>query len=65
MLPRTVREKEGFNRLPNGKEVFAIGSADVMAPQGNTPVQRATYINSIQNAYSIAALKAKKKLAET
>lgn len=63
---RRTGKKEGFTRLPNGKEVFfAIGSADVMAPQGNTPVQRANYINSIQNAYSIAALKAKKKLAET
>ncbi len=50
----------GLNTLKGGKEVyFAVGFSGIKAPK-NSP----RYIDSIQNAYTSAALQAKKELAE-
>lgn len=50
----------GLNTLKGGKEVyFAVGFSGIKAPK-NSP----RYVDSIQNAYTSAALQAKKELAE-
>lgn len=63
---RSQGRKTGFQTLRNGKEVFfAIGNSDILAPKGNNAIEKANYIDSIQRAYTKAALQAKQELAKT
>ncbi len=57
--------QEGFQILGSGAETFfAMGESSVKAPKGSNASENMAYIDSIQTAYAVAALSAKRKLAE-